>query len=172
MLQASSDTLTPLGWVTLGIALAGLVLGVVNATVQVLAWRLNRAWLKVELSTAIIPAVGHPPGLDPNEGYVMVTIHNAGQRPTTVGSARFDLERGGWNVPIIHNPPGMVVPTSWRVEEGEELPLFVAVRSLRDAVSRGGPLRSVTIKTQGGQTIRRRLPSHIRQLLEPSPPGT
>jgi hypothetical protein len=78
-------------WLTLGIALAGLLLGVVNATVQVLTWLRNRARIRVQIGTAIPVGI---PGLDPTELYVTLTVRNVRQRPATVTAARFDLPPG------------------------------------------------------------------------------
>jgi hypothetical protein len=156
---------TALDWVTLGIALAGLVLGIVNATVQVFSWRLNRAKIVVEISTAIAVSI---PGLDPRELYVSVTVRNAGHRPATIAAGRFEVPSGaggGGNAPLIDNPPVMLASLPKRLEEGEETILFASITALRDVVRRAGMIRRVTISTGSGKNVTRELPRALRSLL-------
>jgi hypothetical protein len=159
-----ADATTPLAWVTLGIALAGLVLGIINSTVQVLAWRSNRARIRVQITTGLPVGIA---GLNPRELHAIVTIRNIGQRPTTITSARLDLPRqssGGVNVPLMDNPPAMRAELRKRLEEGEETTILISMMALRDIVSRGGMIRRVCV-TAGGAEINRRWPRHLRGIL-------
>jgi hypothetical protein len=140
---ADSQPVTWLQIITLGIAILGLVLGAVTATLAILRHLSDRVVVSVQGAIAFpLGAAGVGPL------HYAIKAYNGGRRPVTLVAAGFDLGEPGATLPIT----GF---TSARLQDGEAVDAYMSITELALMhVSPQGPVRAAWFRDAGGKVHR------------------